>query len=199
MISPIEETWLDFSEESPMLTFVSPNDICPITEPLFDNYNHHQQQQPQHQTYQHFHHQETVRDFTNHQVLGPPPILVPNEELKFFSIQQQLDYHKALSQQRQEQLKARLDSEPPKLPSKIMRKATGKKMTGRERQLELEKTELQLLQQRDHYVDLISKLESKCNKLREILGNIVTHSPEYNNQMISCLEADGLLIDSHIN
>lgn len=72
-------------------------------------------------------------------------------------------------------------------------------MTGRERQLELEKSEAELIKQRDRYVDLIAILEAKNNRLRELLGDIVTNSPEYNNEFVNCLEADGLLIDSHIN
>lgn len=160
-------------------------------------------QQQHNQNQQQYHNNQdpnfiTVQDITNQQ-LGPPPVLVPKDGQKFYCIQQQLEFHRALSQQRQEQLRARLDNEPPKLPPRIMKKTSGKKMTGRERQLELERTEERLLRQRDHFVDLITKLEAKCNRLREILGSIVTNSPEYNNQMISCLEADGLLIDSHIN
>lgn len=132
------------------------------------------------------------------QSIGPPPLLVPRQE-KVYSIQQQLDYRKALARQRCEKLKARLDGEPPRYPPRVMKKHSGKKMTGRERLNELERQERALLEQRDHLKETIAQYEAKCMKLRQLLGNIVANSPEYNNEMINCLKADGLLIDSHIN
>jgi len=131
------------------------------------------------------------------QIIGPPPLLIPRQE-KVYSIQQQLDFRRALAHQRCEQLRTQLANEPPKYPPKIIKKPSGKKMTGRERLSELERQERNLLDQRDHLRQSISQLETKCFKLREILGSIVANSPEYNNQMIDYLKADGLLIDSHI-
>jgi hypothetical protein len=131
--------------------------------------------------------------------LGPPPILVPRDDYKFSSIQQRLDYERALSHQRREQLRLQLEREPPKLPANINKRPSGKKLTGRERLLELERTEAELLKQKNRYVDLITTLESKCQKLREVLGDIVMNSPEYNSKFVNFLDSNGLFIDSHIN
>lgn len=100
-----------------------------------------------------------------------------------------------LSQKRRERLKARLEQEPPVAQTKLNRKSTDKKMTSRERQLELERQEAQQLQLKEQLLELIRTLEQKCNKLREILENIVTTSPEYNAQMLSFLESSELLFD----
>lgn len=254
MSQTLDDVWLDFSIDSAMSTLVSPNDICPVAQPLYEyrpmeenDYQsviYQQPQQEQEQQYQipmqqlnpnQLQHEGSpgdqqklvqidqadlvncqyespststtgsnnleivIKSEISNQNIGPPPILTRNEDLKVFTVQQQLDIQRALSHQRQEQLRARLEREPPRLPPKIMRKSSGKKMTGRERQQELERTETKLLQQRDNYLELINQFEEKCSKLREILGNIVTNSPEYNNQMLRYLEQDGLLIDSHID
>lgn len=70
-------------------------------------------------------------------------------------------------------------------------------MTCRERQLELERQEANRLELRNRYLDLISELEQKCTRLREILENIVATSPEYNSQMINFLESSNLLFDQN--
>lgn len=77
------------------------------------------------------------------------------------------------------------ENKPPKRP---MRKTAGKKMSARERLLELERQERQQLQMRDQYKEIIKELEMKNNKLKAILANMVTTSPEYNTQMMNFLD-----------
>lgn len=128
--------------------------------------------------------------------IEPPPMLSSFDEPRF-EIQKQLRLHRALSRQRQEKLRARLERQPPELPNLMIRKGSGRKMTGRERQLELERQEANQLELRNRYLDLISELEQKCTRLREILENIVATSPEYNSQMINFLESSNLLFDQN--
>lgn len=129
--------------------------------------------------------------------VGPPPVLVAKDEYKFSNIQQRLDYDRAMAHQRQEQLKIQLERDPPKI-SLNSKRPSGKKLTGRERQLELERIETELLKKRDRYKEMIADYESKCQKLRELLGNIVASSPEYNEKFIK-YHAEGLFMDPHIN
>lgn len=260
----IDGHWLDFECEASMLTFVSPNDVCPIAIPqahaqvlpIQQQYHIQQSQQQAYSaeqlqiedlrlTQQHQYHYDNLPEddtkpqisFGNHigaesssdtnlkqqdqqyivselpqdslaqlvtlqssanQVIGPPPILVSRHE-KRYSIQQQLDIRRALAHKKCAQLKARLDSEPLRYPPKIMKKSSGKKMTGRERLNELQRQERHLIEHQDYLRSTIYQLEAKCGKLKEILNNIVANSPEYNDEMIDCLKADGLLVDSHIN
>lgn len=128
--------------------------------------------------------------------IEPPPMLSSFDE-PGFEIQKQLRLHRVLSRQRQEKLRARLERQPPDLPSLLTRKGSGRKMTGRERQLELERQEANQLELRNRYLNLINELEQKCTRLREILENIVATSPEYNNQMINFLESSNLLFDQN--
>lgn len=107
---------------------------------------------------------------------------------------EQLSLRKVLAKQRQERLKARLDKQPVQMHYEA-RKHSGKKMTGRERQKDLERQEAAQLELRDRHLDMINQLESKCNKLREILENIVATSPEYNAQIASFLQTSELLFD----
>jgi len=100
----------------------------------------------------------------------------------------QLDTPQALVQQRKPRPRIHLTRQPPQPILPLVRKNSNKKMTGRERQLELERQEAYQLQLREHYLYQIKQLEERCNKLREILGNIVTSSPEYNNHVIEFLE-----------
>lgn len=131
--------------------------------------------------------------------LGPPPVLMPKSEQRVLSIKQHLEYRKAMSRERHEQLRTQLDQEPLHLPPRVIKKPTGKKMTGRERQIELERQEIEELKRRDRYVDMISNLEAKNNRLREILVDIVTKSPDLNREIIDWLSEDNLLIDPHID
>lgn len=125
-------------------------------------------------------------------LIDAPPVLTKHEEPKF-SIHDKLQMHRELGKKRRESLKAKLEKQPASIAAHLIRKSSGKKMTGRERQLELEKQEANELKLRDHYVGLINQLEAKCNKLREILENIVTTSPDYENQMMIYLETEKLL------
>lgn len=111
-------------------------------------------------------------------------------------LQNQLQLRKSLSQQRTEQLKAKLNNQPLELPQ-VIRKAS-RKLTGRERQLELERQESELRRHQEELKNKIRDLEHKCDKLREILMNIVSNSPQYNEEMINFLEASELLVDSNI-
>lgn len=153
--------------EAPMFSLVNPNDICPL-EVLPP------QPQPQ----------------------PPPPTLSSYEEPTKLQLQQKLHLHKVLSKQRQERFRAQLAKEPAKVPLPVIRKMQGRKMTGRERQLELEREEERLLQQKEKYQRQITELESKCNKLRAILEEIVANSPDYNSQMINFLESTEPLLDN---
>lgn len=167
----LDDDWPKF--DSPMFALVNPNEVlCPLElkDPIVINAN-----------------QENIY---------LPPVMV--ETNTKHHIRQQLNLHKALSRQRQDRLKARLDRQPTRLQYDI-RKPSGKKMTGRERQKELEKQESHQLQLRDQYLNMISVLEHKCNKLREILENIVSTSPEYNAEMIAFLETSELLFDKQDN
>lgn len=119
-----------------------------------------------------------------------PPVLVPHEDISH-KIQQKLRLQKALSQRRRNRLKAELDSQPTRIT--LIKQETNKKLTGRERQIELERQEANLLRRRDHNRQLIKELEQKCDRLREILQNIVATSPEYNEQMLRYLESSELL------
>lgn len=159
--------------DSPMFRLVDPNDICPM-EIL----------NPEMQDYPFMEYSKNVFDT----IIEPPPTLISHENPK--PIQEQLRLRKALSIERQEILKKHLDSQP----ARIVRKS-GRKMTGRERQIELERQEAQQLSMRKHYLDLINQLEQKCSKLREILENIVTTSPEYNIQLANFLETSELSFD----
>lgn len=123
----------------------------------------------------------------NDENLYPAP--VPDQQ-----IVPQFSLRKILAKQRQERLKARLDRQPIQMHYEA-RKPSGKKMTGRERQKELERQEAIQLQLRDRHLEMINQLESKCNKLREILENIVATSPEYNTQIASFLQTSELLFD----
>lgn len=156
----------DWDFESPMFACVNPDEICPIE----------QNEVP------------ALILQVNNENLYPTPAPANQQ------IIQQLSLQKALSKQRQERLKARLDKQPMKVNYQV-RKPSGKKMTGRERQKELERQEALQLQLRDRHLDMINQLESKCNKLREILENIVATSPEYNTQIASFLQTSELLFD----
>lgn len=126
--------------------------------------------------------------------MEPPPMLCSQGEPKH-QIQHHLSIHRVLSKQRQDKIRARLERQQAQLPAILTRKASGRKMTGRERQLELEKQEAHQLKLRSQYLDLINELEEKCSRLRQILENIVATSPEYNRQMLSFLENSNLLFD----
>lgn len=121
----------------------------------------------------------------------PPPVLQSYEEPKLL-LHQQLE---RLTQKRRDRLKARLENTPQITLDHRVGHRLDKKMTSRERQLELERQESQQLKLKEHLLGKINSLEQKCNKLREILENIVTTSPEYNAQMISFLESSELLLD----
>lgn len=117
-----------------------------------------------------------------------------NSNNSLIQFQQRLHLLKALPKRRQEQLKVRLDQKPPQVP-KILRKTSGKKMSGRERLLELDKQERHLREQRDRHIEQINLLERKNNKLREILEDIVVNSPEYTTQLINFLDNSDLLVE----
>lgn len=160
--------------------------------PLQENYHHDNQLVENNQEL------VTVYDSSG-QYLGPPPVLVSQCEQKVLTIQEHLDYRKALAKERQEQFRAKLDREPLQMPPRVMKKPTGKKMTGRERQQELERQEIEELRRRDRYVDMIANLETKNRRLREILVDIVTKSPDLNRDIIEWLSEDSLFVDSHVN
>lgn len=65
---------------------------------------------------------------------------------------------------------------------------SSKKLTVRERQLELQRQEAHQLQLRDYYLTTIRNLESKCNKLRNILKDLVVTSPKFDNQLMDQLD-----------
>lgn len=78
--------------------------------------------------------------------------------------------------------------------SKTIRKSNnGKKLTGKERQIELERQEQAELEKKEKNLALIAQLEQKCNYLREILKNIVASSPKYDDQVIDFLDISELL------
>lgn len=64
------------------------------------------------------------------------------------------------------------------LPKKHTEKHS-KKLSQRERQLDLERQEAEQLRLRDHYRELIAYLEQRCKKLKEILQNIVAAAPHH--------------------
>lgn len=159
--------------------------------------NQFRQQQGRIQQDQNFKQQKISTENYEHQyqyqnLIEPPPTLARHEETKY-GVQESLRLHKELTKQRQERIKARLERQPAQLPSDSLRKNSGKKLTGRERQLELERQETEQIKLRDNYMRMIKQLEAKCNKLREILENIVTTSPDYNNQMMIYLETERLM------
>lgn len=131
-----------------------------------------------------------------HQIqhIQPPPKLKLYDEPKVHLAQRIKD----LSRQRPERVQARMERAPAQ-DSSAIRRATGKKLTGRERQIELEKQETHQLELKNRYLEMINELESKCARLREILESIVATSPEYNEQMINFLETSNLLYDQNEN
>lgn len=143
--------------------------------------------------------QELVPNCSGDPCLGPPPVLVPRFERKMLTVDEHLEYRRALAKERQEQLKAKLEREPLQMPPKVIKKPSGKKMTGRERLQELEKQEVEEIRKRDHLVDMISSLEAKNKKLRDILVEIVTKSPNINREILEWLGDDNLFTDSHVN
>lgn len=126
--------------------------------------------------------------------IEPPPMLLSHEEPKH-EPQHHLSLGRVLSKHRQDKIRIRLQRQPPQSPVILTRKASGRKMTGRERQQELEKQEAHQLKLKSQYLNLIDELEQKCTRLRQILENIVATSPEYNRQMLSFLENSNLLYD----
>lgn len=112
-------------------------------------------------------------------------------------IQEELRLHQIKREERRGQMMMSMQRDASDYVSKITtRKASGKKMTGRERQLELERQEREQMDLKNHYKSLIDRLESKCNKMREILENLVASSPDYSNQMSNVLESTDIFYET---
>lgn len=126
-------------------------------------------------------------------LIDSPPIL-PIQDVPKNDIQERLRQHTESARRRHERIRDRIEKEPVKCTALTLRNSSGRKMTGRERQLELEKQEKQEMRLRDHYLSSIRQLERKCSKLREILENIVTTSPDYDHQMKNFMDTEEPMI-----
>lgn len=202
-----------YNYDYPMFNMVDPNDVLQVGPPQMTSFNGRtcfqnlppdlvaQEPPVNHIDQENFLFQQQPITFVQEQSILPTELqqqsatstlAVQEDSSAKVKLHQQLQ---RLSEKRRERLKARVEQEPAVIQTRLNRKSTDKKMTSRERQIELERQEAQQLQLKDQLLELISTLEQKCNKLREILENIVTTSPEYNAQMISFLESSELLFD----
>lgn len=102
-----------------------------------------------------------------------------------------LDIRKEKFNQRQKQLKEQFDNQPlPKVSPSY--NTSGRKLSGRERQLDLERQEREQLQLRSNYLEQINQLEQKCEKLKTLLERIVEASPVYDDELIRYLNDNEL-------
>lgn len=158
--------WQHFNEQE-MFKFVNPNDICPLSD--VTNYER-QMALPQ-------------------QPPAKTSVLVAENQYSNTTlveyIQQPIKKQTQTSETNRSQTSTRHTTR--KSSSKI------RKLTGREKQMELEKQEQDELDKRKKYVAMIAQLEQKCNHLREILKNIVASSATYDQQMIDYLGISELL------
>lgn len=218
----VDDHWYSF--ESPMFNCVNPNEVCPRDYQLaadcqlqatdFDNQANPINEQQQHQQQSNFQSKAAIKnEMLSINILEHDHLLCPNifqeaqthvsgsiskvigeKQKARLPLQEQLIRRKELVSERHRRLKSHFDNQPlPKLQPIMNR--TGRKLSGRERQMELERQEAYQLQLRDKYMSLIDQLQQKCEKLRELLGNIVAASPIYNDEMMQYLEENGLLVE----
>lgn len=107
-------------------------------------------------------------------------------------LQHQLDLRKDKFNERQKRLKEHFESQPlPKVPPSY--NSSGRKLSGRERQLDLERQVSEQLQLRTNFRNQISQLEQKCEKLKALLARIVEASPVYDDKLMQYLNESDLL------